>query len=82
MAVAKRQAREKPRKIEQREVRGPAGGPQVGQTALLAGPTYRAGPGQENHKKRSQRARLSLLFTPLGRHAPTPRGCIFLQFSK
>ena len=42
MAVAKRQAREKPRKIEQREVRGPAGGPQVGQTALLAGPTYRA----------------------------------------
>ena len=40
MAVAKRQAREKPRKIEQREVRGPAGGPQVGQTALLVSPVY------------------------------------------
>ena len=36
MVVAKRQGREKPPKIEQRKVRGPEGGPQVEQTALLA----------------------------------------------
>ena len=37
MAVAKRQGREKPAKIEQRKVRGPR--PQVKQT-FLAGPIY------------------------------------------
>ena len=37
MAVAKRQGREKPVKIEQRKV---PGGPQVEQTTLLAGPIY------------------------------------------
>ena len=36
MAVAKRQRREKPVKIEQRKVQGP----QVKQTTLLAGPIY------------------------------------------
>ena len=40
MAVAKRQQREKPTKIEQRKVRGPKRGPQVEQTALLASPVY------------------------------------------
>ena len=40
MAVAKRQRREKPAKIEQRKVRGPECGPQVKQTPLLAGPIY------------------------------------------
>ena len=36
MAVARRQGREKPTKIEQRKVRGLECGPQVEQTALLA----------------------------------------------
>ena len=43
MVVAKRQRRErreKPRKIEQRNVQGPEWGPQVKQTALLASPIY------------------------------------------
>ena len=40
MVVDKRQGREKPGKIEQRKVQGPEGRPQVGQTALLAGPIY------------------------------------------
>ena len=40
MAVAKRQVREKPMKIEQRKVRGPDWGLQVEQTALLASPIY------------------------------------------
>ena len=40
MAVAKRQRREKPMKIEQKKVRGPDLGPQVKQTTLLAGPIY------------------------------------------
>jgi len=39
MAVARRQRREKPAKIEQEKVRGPERGPQVQQT-LLAGPIY------------------------------------------
>ena len=44
MAVVKRQRREKPVKIEQRKVRGP----QVKQTALLAGPIYTGqAPGEE-----------------------------------
>ena len=37
MVVAKRQGREKPAKMEQRKFRGLEWGPQVGQTALLAG---------------------------------------------
>ena len=38
MAVAERQGREKPVKIEESKVQGPERGPQVEQTALLAGP--------------------------------------------
>ena len=40
MAVAKRQRREKPSKIEQRRVRGWKWGPHIKQTALLASPIY------------------------------------------
>ena len=40
MAVAKRQGREKPAKIEQRKVWGPEWGPQGEQTAFLASPVY------------------------------------------
>ena len=44
MAVVKRQRRQKPAKIEQRKVQGP----QVQQTALLAGPIYTGqAPGEE-----------------------------------
>ena len=60
MAVAKRQGREKPAKIEQRKV---PGGPQVEQTTLLAGPIYIGQPqgeGKKLTKKRSQ----SLLSLP------------------
>ena len=50
MAVAKRQGREKPSKIEQRTVQGPERGPQVKQTALLASPIY-IGQAQGEEKK-------------------------------
>ena len=40
MAVAKRQGREKPAKIEQRKVQEAKWGPQVEKTALLASPIY------------------------------------------
>ena len=84
MAVAKRQGREKPVKIEQRKVRGQEWGPQVEQTAFLARPIYigRARGEEKTYKKRSQRARglsLSLschwgalLYASLGRHALMP----------
>ena len=56
MAVAKRQGREKPAKIEQRKV---PGGAQVEQTTFLAGPIYIGqAQGQEKaNEKRSQRSR-------------------------
>ena len=57
MAVAKRQRRGKPIKIEQRKVRGPELGPQVKQTALLASPIYLGlaqGEEKKAYKKRSQ----------------------------
>ena len=57
MAVAKRQRRGKPVKIEQRKVRGPELGPQVKQTALLASRIYLGlaqGEEKKAHKKRSQ----------------------------
>ena len=59
MAVAKRQGREKPVKIEQRKVRGQEWGPQVEQTAFLARPIYigRARGEEKTYKKRSPRAR-------------------------
>ena len=40
MAVAKRQEREKPAKIEQKKVQGPEWGPRVKQTTLLADQIY------------------------------------------
>ena len=74
MAVAKRQGREKPKKVGHWNVRGPEWGPQVEQTALLASPIYiRLAP---------QRAGDLLFFSSrlLGRHTLVPRGCIFLYF--
>ena len=57
MAVPKRQGREKPEKIEQRQVRGPEGGPQVKQTALLASQIYigQAWGRRKKYKKKSQK---------------------------
>ena len=64
MAVAKRQGRENPAKIEQkRSKEGLRTRVRTsGRTALLTKPSlHRAGQGEEkNHKKRSQRASLSL----------------------
>ena len=52
MAVAKRQGREKPAKIEQTKVRGPEWGPQVEQIVLLASPIYiEQAQGEEKKKK-------------------------------
>ena len=74
MAVAKRQGREKPTKIEQRKVKGRSedlrtGMRTSGRTALLTKPNlHRAGPGgRKKHKKGSQRAlslSLSLSLSP------------------
>ena len=53
MAVAKRQGREKPVKIEQRKVRGLEWEPRVEQTALLASRIYIGqAQGEEKHIKR------------------------------
>ena len=53
MAVAKRQGREKPLKIEQRKVWGLEWGPQVEQTALVASPVYKGqARGRKKHIKR------------------------------
>ena len=98
MAVAKRRGREKPVKIEQKKVQGPEWGPQVEQTALMAGPIY-IGQAQgegKTYEKRSQRARglcpacvhclsVSLFLFSLhllGQRGPMPWGCIFLYFLK
>ena len=56
MAVAKRQGRQKPMKIEQRKVRGPEWGPQVKQTRLLAGPIYTGQAQGEKNIKRGAKA--------------------------
>ena len=82
--VAKRQGRKKPTKIERRKVQGLEWGPQVKQAALLASPIY-IGQAQGEEKKHIERGAYfglgaSLLFTCLGWHALTPRGCIFLYF--
>ena len=82
--VAKRQGREKPRKIEQRKARGPEWGPQVRQTALLASSIY-IGQAKEEEKKHIKRgAKIEpgafLFFESLGWPALTPGGCIFLYF--
>ena len=52
MAVAKRQGREKPPKIE-RKVWGPEWGPQVEQTTLLTNPIY-IGQAQGGEKKKAK----------------------------
>ena len=82
MAVARRQGREKPAKIEQRSEGLRWNNSTPGSPRL-----HGAGPGEgETHKQRSQGAGgLSLahsLFSlcPLGRHALTPRGCVFPYF--
>ena len=56
IVVAKRQRREKPTKIEQRNVRGSEWEYRVKQIVLLASPVYlgRAQGEEEKHKKRSQ----------------------------
>ena len=57
--VAKRQRREKPKKIEQRKVWGPEWGPQVKKkkkkkkSALLASPIYIVQAQREEEKKKS-----------------------------
>ena len=58
MAVAKRQGREKPAKIEQKKVRGPRTGVRTsGKTNNTPGwpNLQRTGPGKITYKKRSQR---------------------------
>ena len=58
MAVAKRQEREKPVKIEQRKFRGLEWGPQVEQTALLASSIYiEQAQGEEKKQKGEPKAR-------------------------
>ena len=58
MAVAKRQGREKPAKIEQKKVRGLEGGPQVKKKTKKHTPEWpnlhRTDPGRDKHIKRSQ----------------------------
>ena len=93
MVVAKRQWREKPEKIEQMKVWGLKWGPQVEQTAPLAGLIYigQAQGEEKKHKKEEPKGRGSLscvcvhslsLFSSclLGQHAFTSWRCIFLYF--
>ena len=86
MAGAKRQGREKPSKIEQRKVQGPERGPQVAQTALLAGPIYKgqAHGGKKPIKRGAKTPGVSLslplIFASLWLDALMDRGCIFLYF--
>ena len=89
MAVAKRQGREKPLKMEQRKVWGPEWVSQVKQKTLLASPIYigQAQGEEKKHIKRGGKIGLQAsLFSShlLGWHACKPRGCIFLsvQFSR
>ena len=70
MAVAKRQGREKPAKIEQRKVKGRSED-RTGRTAVLAKPNlHRAGPGgRKKHIKRGAKG-LSLFLSLLRAGAP------------
>ena len=71
MAVAKRQGREKPVKIEQRKVRGLEWEPRVEQTALLASRIYIGqAQGEEKHIKREAKG-LSLSLSPTRWRAPS-----------
>ena len=57
MAVAKRQRREKPAKIQQKKVQGPRTGVRTsGKTNNTPGwpNLHRTGPGRDKHKKRRQ----------------------------
>ena len=85
MAVAKRQGREKPAKTEQRKVQGLERGPQVEQTALLAGPVY-TGQARGEEKTCRKRGRgaggLSLLFESFGSACPRALRMYFPLFSK
>ena len=77
MLVDKRQGREKPVEIEQRKVQGLEGGPQVEQTALLAGPIY-IGQAQgegKTYKKRRPKSQGSLSLPPSPR-----RSSLFASF--
>ena len=82
--MAKWQERGKSSKTEQKKFWGLEWGAQVKQTALLASPVY-IGQAQREEKKHikwganiGQGGGLSSCL--LGRHALTPRGCIFLYF--
>ena len=65
MAVAKRQRRRKPAKLEQRKVQGLEEAPQVKQAALLAGPVCRgqAWGGINNTEKEEPKSSHGLLFS-------------------
>ena len=64
MALAKRQRRDKPVKIEQRKIWGPEWGPQVDQTVLLASPIYigQAQREEKKHVKRGAKTKTALFF--------------------
>ena len=73
MAVAKRQRKEKPAKMEQKKIQGPGVRTSVKQTALLASPIYigqAQGKEEKTYKKRSQNW-ASLLFTSFGLAHPS-----------
>ena len=86
MAVAKRQGREKPTKIEQRKVKGRSedlrtGMRTSGRTALLTKPNlHRAGPvgRKKTYKKRSQRA-LSLSLSPTPHPEALFSSCLWID---
>ena len=82
MVLAKRQRREKPAKIEQRNVRRPEWGPQVKQTVLQASPIYIGQAQGEEKKTFKKEPKLSwgLLFSLSlsGQPTLTPLICIFL----
>ena len=86
MAVAKKQRREKPEKIEQRRVLGQEWGPQVKQTALLASPVYigQVQGKEKNHIKRGAKIGLgaSLLFASFGLACPHTSRMYFPLLSK
>ena len=94
MAVAKRQGREKPVKIEQKKVRGPRTGVRTsGETKSTPDwpNLHRAGPGRNKHINRGAKASFlslsptrwgTLLLMSLDRRALTPRRWIFLLSSK
>ena len=81
MAVAKRQGREKPTKIEQRKVQGPDEDLRWDKQHSWLAPFTQGRPRGRKHIKRGAQGPGLSLFASLGRHALTPRGCIFLLFS-